>query len=55
MATVSASAFLRSWQPFRIIGLAAAEDDEVRIGICPIEIEFRVTSITLANVVIGGL
>jgi hypothetical protein len=33
----------------------AAENEPVRIGVCRIEIEFRVASIALANVVIGGL
>jgi hypothetical protein len=39
---------------FRIID-PAAENDVVRIGVCPIKIEFRVAAIAFANVVIGGL
>jgi hypothetical protein len=41
--------------PLRGYNLLAPENEPVCIGVCRIEIEFRVASIALANVVLGGL
>jgi hypothetical protein len=41
--------------PLRGYNHLAAENDPVCIRVCRIEIEFRVASIALANVVLGGL